>query len=149
MKRHITFKHENPKFQAKEEHKCLLCDFKTNTNENLDIHAKARHFWKCIHCSLKTQSLSEINNHLKENHSGITYSYGTCGYETADQRILESHKLLNHDYDALRCTFCDFEAKSLFNLTEHYSVSHPLFICNEKNCHYVTHVKLKLENHLK
>ena len=84
---------------------CDICDFKTNSVDNLSEHKHKQHQHKCVYCEFETQNKDTFDAHRKDNH---IYSCDKCLLTLKDDW---KHQIHICKVDITNPTFGDFYTK--------------------------------------
>lgn len=120
-----------------ENHRCLICYFKTTSEELLEKHLKERHSGDeclesgdsnkirifCRSCFFSTYKKSSMKHHEQLHKNNSAFKCHICSFSVTSLRRLESH-LTRHHRSAFSCESCEFKADTKLKLKNHVNSVH-------------------------
>ena len=132
--------------------KCSKCDFVALDKTGLEKHTRDLHVYKCTHCSYFGTCQNNLDIHIRDDHSYMCHECGhnfntnddlskhsmihlshctKCPYTCQNRQTM--HKHMRSAHPAMwNCEFCNYETKSVNDLSYHEKVVHSgqLFSCS-------------------
>ena len=107
---------------------CEICDYMTNSIQDMIKHMETTHKPKCDKCALVFETSEDLTQHIDIEHNILCK---ICDKNFGDKRSLEEHKKDTHSHV---CQICDNIFCTEKELNEHNDAQHrfPCQVCDQK-----------------
>ena len=148
---------EITKASEKNEYKCSVCDFKTNSRQGLKTHETRKHTkfteesfpTQCDLCYQTFKTKEDMENHLithsYKSSENLKYKCDECDFWCPNSQSIEAHIKKEHS-ENITCGICDYKATNIENLETHIVDCNIYTGCCDKICTNITEFKTHINN---
>ena len=108
--------------------KCPHCDYKYNTEENMQEHIntvhRINHDIKCNLCNFVFPKLEYLENHMREGHNVQNFYCNYCGDTFNNWQNLQTHIKCLHRKKEHYCKLCNYRFDNVKGLQNHVNKVH-------------------------